>query len=72
MHAAVNHFASPEFWYRYGRLPREVRELADKTSPFWRSRRGLLPVKKCRGCYFASNRAMTFSPRSIASQARPA
>src|SRR5487761_1837105 len=30
MHTAVNHFATPEFWYHYRRLPPEVRELADK------------------------------------------
>ena len=30
MHTAVNHFATPEFWYHYRRLPVEVRELADK------------------------------------------
>jgi hypothetical protein len=26
----VNHFASPEFWFHYRRLPDEIRELADK------------------------------------------
>ena len=26
----MNHFASPEFWYHYRRLPNEVGELADK------------------------------------------
>jgi hypothetical protein len=26
----VNHFATPEFWYHYRRLPHEVRDLADK------------------------------------------
>jgi hypothetical protein len=26
----VNHFATPQFWYRYRRLPPSVRELADK------------------------------------------
>ena len=26
----MNHFATPEFWYHHRRLPREVRELADK------------------------------------------
>jgi hypothetical protein len=26
----VNHFATPEFWHHYRRLPTEVRELADK------------------------------------------
>ena len=30
MHAPVNHFANPDFWYHYRRLPAEVRELADK------------------------------------------
>ena len=30
MHTAVNHFATPEFWYHYRRLPPEVRQLADK------------------------------------------
>ncbi len=26
----MNHFASPEFWEHYGRLPEDIRELADK------------------------------------------
>jgi hypothetical protein len=26
----MNHFATPEFWYFYRRLPAEARELADK------------------------------------------
>lgn len=26
----MNHFATPEFWYHYRRLPQEVRDLADK------------------------------------------
>lgn len=26
----MNHFASPEFWFHYRRLPAEVRDLADK------------------------------------------
>ena len=26
----MNHFATPDFWYRYRHLPAEVRELADK------------------------------------------
>jgi hypothetical protein len=26
----VNHFATPEFWFHYRRLPAEVRDLADK------------------------------------------
>ncbi len=30
MQAAVNHFATPEFWYHYRQLPDEVRDLADK------------------------------------------
>ena len=30
MQAAVNHFATPDFWCRYRRLPAEVQELADK------------------------------------------
>jgi hypothetical protein len=31
VHAAVNHFASPDFWACYRRLPAEVRDLADKS-----------------------------------------
>jgi hypothetical protein len=27
----MNHFATPDFWYRYRHLPDEVRELADKS-----------------------------------------
>jgi len=26
----VNHFATPEFWFHYRRLPPETRELADR------------------------------------------
>ena len=26
----MNHFATPEFWFHYRRLPSDVRELADK------------------------------------------
>jgi len=26
----LNHFASPDFWYHYRRLPPEVRDLADR------------------------------------------
>jgi hypothetical protein len=26
----MNHFATPEFWYHYRRLPDEIQELADK------------------------------------------
>jgi hypothetical protein len=30
MHAAMNHFATPSFWYCYRQLPDEVRAVADK------------------------------------------
>ncbi len=32
MHAALalNHFATPDFWFHYRRLPEETRELADQ------------------------------------------
>jgi hypothetical protein len=26
----MSHFATPEFWYRYRKLPADVRQLADK------------------------------------------
>jgi hypothetical protein len=26
----VNHFATPEFWFHYRRLPQAIRDLADK------------------------------------------
>jgi hypothetical protein len=26
----MNHFATPDFWFHYRRLPQEVRDLADK------------------------------------------
>lgn len=26
----MNHFATPDFWYRYRHLPETIRELADK------------------------------------------
>ena len=29
----MNHFATPEFWFHYRRLPAEFRELADRSSP---------------------------------------
>lgn len=31
MYSAVNHFATPEFWYHYRNLPDEIRELADES-----------------------------------------
>ena len=30
MHAPLNHFATPEFWYHYRNLAPEIRSLADK------------------------------------------
>ena len=30
MHTPLKHFASPEFWFHYRRLPHTVRDLADK------------------------------------------
>ena len=30
MRASVRHFATPQFWQHYRKLPRTVRELADK------------------------------------------
>jgi hypothetical protein len=27
----LNHFADPDFWFHYGKLPDEVRALADKS-----------------------------------------
>jgi hypothetical protein len=30
LHPPLNHFASPEFWVHYDRLPDTIRELADK------------------------------------------
>jgi hypothetical protein len=33
----VNHFATPEFWYHYRRLPPEIRDLADKQFQLLRS-----------------------------------
>lgn len=30
MHAAMRHFASPEFWFHYRALPGEIQRLADK------------------------------------------
>lgn len=30
MHTALKHFASPEFWTHYRRLPQTARDLADK------------------------------------------
>jgi hypothetical protein len=29
MHPPLNHFATPEYWFHYRRLPPELRELAD-------------------------------------------
>jgi hypothetical protein len=44
----VNHFATPEFWYRYRQLPEHVRELADKCFELLRqdSRHPSLRLKK--------------------------
>jgi len=33
----VNHFATPEFWCHYRRLPRAIRDLADKNFQLLRS-----------------------------------
>ena len=33
----MNHFATPDFWYLYRRLPEEVRLLADKNFTLLRS-----------------------------------
>jgi len=30
LHSALNHFATPDYWFHYRRLPAEVRALADK------------------------------------------
>ena len=30
MHAALNHFADPDFWFHYRRLPDNIRALADR------------------------------------------
>ena len=30
MHTALNHFATPEFWFHYRQLPPEIRDLANK------------------------------------------
>ena len=34
MQAALNHFASPQFWFHYRQLSPELRELADKNFKF--------------------------------------
>jgi hypothetical protein len=30
VHSALNHFATPGFWFHYRQLPPDIRELADK------------------------------------------
>ena len=44
----MNHFATPEFWYRYRQLPEHIRELADKCFELLRqdSRHPSLRLKK--------------------------
>jgi hypothetical protein len=44
----LNHFASPEFWQRYCRLPPDVRELADKKFALLKAdpRHGSIRLKK--------------------------
>jgi hypothetical protein len=37
MHSAVRHFATPEFWTCYNRLPGGVRDLADKNFSLMKS-----------------------------------
>ena len=37
MHATLTHFASPDFWWLYRRLPADVREVADKQFALLRS-----------------------------------
>ena len=39
MHSAVNHFATPGFWFHYRHLSPEVRELADKKFELLRATR---------------------------------
>lgn len=51
----MNHFATPGFWFQYRRLPKEVRELADRgfaklvTDPYHPS----LRLKKVGGFWSA-------------------
>ena len=30
MHSALNHFANPDYWFHYRRLPTDIRALADE------------------------------------------
>lgn len=55
MYAAVNHFATPDFWYRYRHLPKDIRELADKTFALLRQdpRHPSLRLKKV-GSYWSA------------------
>lgn len=48
MHAAMNHFATPEFWFHYRQLPPSIRELADKNFQLLKRdpRHGSLRFKK--------------------------
>lgn len=55
MYAALNHFATPDFWYRYRHLPKDVRELADKNFALLRQdpRHPSLRLKKV-GSYWSA------------------
>ncbi len=55
MHAAVKHFATPDFWRRYRALPAEIRELSDKNFALLRGdpRHPSLRLKKVGGLWSA-------------------
>ena len=55
MYAAMNHFATPDFWSCHRRLPPEVRELADKNFGLMRDdpRHPSVRLKKVGGFWSA-------------------
>lgn len=55
MHRAVKHYASPDFWSHYRRLPEAIQELADKNYELLKSdeRHPSLRLKKV-GLYWSA------------------
>lgn len=51
----MTHFATPDFWYYYRRLPLEIQNLADKNFELLKSnpRHGSLRLKKVGGYWTA-------------------
>jgi hypothetical protein len=59
----MNHFATPDFWRHYRRLPIEVQELADKNFALLKAnpQHPSLHFKKIRA-YWSARVGITFAP----------